>query len=74
MSISYEEAISTLKIMFPDWDEETLGTILVSNQYHVERTIENILSMCGDSDSSNATSNQQEPVVHAPAPQRNAPR
>ncbi len=50
MSISYEEAISTLKVMFPDWDEETLSTVLVSNQYHVERTIENILSMCGDSD------------------------
>eukprot|EP01033_Poteriospumella_lacustris_P008159 gene8160-5875_t len=63
MSISYEEAISTLKVMFPDWDEETLSTVLVSNQYHVERTIENILSMCGDADAAASTATN-----HAPSP------
>lgn len=83
MSISYEEAISTLKVMFPDWDEETLSTVLVSNQYHVERTIENILSMCGDSDvSSNPAPapipvTQQSPqpssAAHAPIPSVSSP-
>lgn len=62
MSISYEDAISTLKTMFPEWDEETLGTILISNQYHVERTIENILSMCGDVDVSPSPAVQQAPA------------
>jgi len=47
-NITFEDAVATLKTMFPDWDEETLTTILVSNDYHVERTIENVLSMCGD--------------------------
>lgn len=49
MSISFESAVETLKVMFPDWDEETLSSILISNQYHVERTIETVLSMQGDS-------------------------
>jgi uncharacterized SAM-binding protein YcdF (DUF218 family) len=48
-NISFEDAIVTLKSMFPEWDEETLSTVLVSNNYHVERTIESVLSMCGDS-------------------------
>lgn len=48
MSISFEEAIGQLKIMFPDWEEETLSTLLVANNYHVERTIETVLSMNGD--------------------------
>jgi hypothetical protein len=61
MSISYEEAISTLKVMFPDWDEETLSTVLVSNQYHVERTIENILSMSGEAVASPAPPTSQTP-------------
>eukprot|EP01031_Cornospumella_fuschlensis_P035004 gene35003-42391_t len=34
--------------MFPEWDEETLSTLLVANNYHVERTIETVLSMSGD--------------------------
>jgi len=61
MSISFENAVETLKSMFPEWDEETLTTLLMSNQYHVERTIETILSMCGDTDVS-------APASVAPAP------
>ena len=38
-------AIGTLKAMFPEWDEASLGDILVSNGYHVERSVETILSM-----------------------------
>ena len=48
MSISFEDAVKTLKSMFPEWDEEMLGVILESNQYHVERTIEVVLSMSGE--------------------------
>lgn len=59
MSISFENAVGTLKSMFPEWDEETLTTLLMSNQYHVERTIETILSMCGDGDTG---------AAEAPAP------
>lgn len=48
MSISFENAVATLTAMFPDWDEETLSTLLISNNYHVERTIETVLAMSGD--------------------------
>lgn len=41
--------------MFPTWDEETMAAILVSNDYHVERTIEQILSMAGEIDASDTT-------------------
>lgn len=61
MSISFENAVGTLKSMFPEWDEETLTTLLMSNQYHVERTVEMILSMSGDVDSG-------APEPQAPAP------
>lgn len=52
-SISFETAVETLKVMFPDWDEETLTTILISNNYHVERTIETVLTMSGDTNVNN---------------------
>lgn len=63
-NISFEEAVSTLKVMFPDWDEETLTTILISNNYHVERTIESVLTMSGDT---NVNSSEPAPTP-APAP------
>ncbi len=34
--------------MFPEWDEDTLTTLLISNNYHLERTIETVLTMSGD--------------------------
>jgi hypothetical protein len=55
MSISFESAVATLKAMFPEWDEETLSTILMSNNYHVEQTIETVLSM-GDTSGVDASS------------------
>ena len=33
--------------MFSDWDRDTLAAILESNNFHVEMTIEQCLSMCG---------------------------
>lgn len=47
-SISFEDALATLQAMFPEWDRDTLETLLVSNDYHVERTIETVLTMNGD--------------------------
>lgn len=48
MSIPFDNAVGTLQSMFPEWDPETLTTLLISNNYHVERTIESILTMQGD--------------------------
>jgi hypothetical protein len=80
MSISFENAVGTLKSMFPEWDEETLTTLLMSNQYHVERTIETILSMCGDADAgvvepaAPAPSHVvQSTAINAPAPAASYP-
>jgi hypothetical protein len=61
MSITFESAVATLKSMFPEWDEETLSTILMSNNYHVEQTIETVLSM-GD------TSGMESPPAVSTSP------
>ena len=45
MSITYEEAVDTLCAMFENWDRQTIVELFESNGYHVERTIETILSM-----------------------------
>lgn len=47
MSVSYEDAMNSLTAMFPEWDQETLGAVLQSNDYHLERTVEVILTMEG---------------------------
>eukprot|EP01038_Epipyxis_sp_PR26KG_P007693 gene7693-10464_t len=59
MSISFEDAVATLKSMFADWDEETLSAILISNNYHVEHAIETVLSMSGDVANSSSSVPQQ---------------
>lgn len=75
MSISFDAAVASLKVMFPDWDEETLSTLLIANNYHVERTIETILTMLGDPNASSVVESSQPPPpviqsrpVPAPAP------
>lgn len=73
MSISFEVAVSTLTAMFPDWDEETLSTLLISNNYHVERTIETVLAMSGDASVDMPQTQQPQPTpmptpVPTPAP------
>jgi hypothetical protein len=50
MSITFEAAIQELQTMFPEWDQETLETLLQANGNHVERTIESILAMEGATD------------------------
>lgn len=44
MALSYDDAIATLASMFGDWDRETLGLILQSNNYQLESSIEFILA------------------------------
>jgi hypothetical protein len=62
MSIPFDNAVGTLESMFPEWDKETLTTLLISNSYHVERTIEMVLSMQGDA---NPSSENVQPSVSA---------
>lgn len=45
MSISREEAMQSLRSMFPDWDVQTMSLLLASHGNHMERTIESILAM-----------------------------
>lgn len=50
MSISYEEALSTLTAMFGDpWNQDTLDTVLRIKKGHMENTVEAILQH-GDGD------------------------
>lgn len=50
MSITYEEALSTLTSMFgPPWTQETLDAVLRHHEGHMENTVETVLSH-GDGD------------------------
>lgn len=60
MSVSFEDALGTLTSMFPEWDRETLSALLTSNGYHVERTIENVLSMSGEMSAEEQLQQQQQ--------------
>ena len=54
MALTYEEALETICSMFEGWDRETITAVFESNGYHVERTIETILSMEQPNTDSNA--------------------
>ena len=43
MSISRKEALSELKLMFPDYDKQALNTLLRANDNMLGTTIEYIL-------------------------------
>eukprot|EP00595_Chromulina_sp_UTEXLB2642_P000149 CAMPEP_0196761096 /NCGR_PEP_ID=MMETSP1095-20130614/213_1 /TAXON_ID=96789 ORGANISM="Chromulina nebulosa, Strain UTEXLB2642" /NCGR_SAMPLE_ID=MMETSP1095 /ASSEMBLY_ACC=CAM_ASM_000446 /LENGTH=267 /DNA_ID=CAMNT_0042110193 /DNA_START=14 /DNA_END=817 /DNA_ORIENTATION=+ len=73
MSISENEALESLQSMFPHWDRETLQTVLYTNNGHMERTIENILIMDGNSDTSESyTTPATAPVPSVPYRQPNS--
>lgn len=57
MALTFESAVDSLSAIFPSWDKETLGSILISNGGRVESTIEMILSMEGSGENSNNQSN-----------------
>lgn len=46
MAVSFEDALNTLKSMFPDIEDETLSMVLESQNGHMEKTVEILLSMC----------------------------
>lgn len=45
MSVTFEDAMASLTSMFPEWDRDTLEALLASNDYHLERTVETVLTM-----------------------------
>ena len=45
MAVSFEDAVDTLLAMFPSWDKSALSELLLSNQNHMERTVEAVLMM-----------------------------
>ena len=45
MAVSFEDAVETLAVMFPSWDKSALSELLLSNQNHMERTVEAVLMM-----------------------------
>eukprot|EP00568_Trieres_chinensis_P008523 CAMPEP_0183295812 /NCGR_PEP_ID=MMETSP0160_2-20130417/3628_1 /TAXON_ID=2839 ORGANISM="Odontella Sinensis, Strain Grunow 1884" /NCGR_SAMPLE_ID=MMETSP0160_2 /ASSEMBLY_ACC=CAM_ASM_000250 /LENGTH=84 /DNA_ID=CAMNT_0025457345 /DNA_START=353 /DNA_END=603 /DNA_ORIENTATION=+ len=50
MSITYEEALSTLTSMFgPPWTQDALDAVLRHHEGHMENTVETVLSH-GDGD------------------------
>jgi hypothetical protein len=57
MALSYEDAVQTLKGMFSDFDEETLGMVLQSNGGHMERTVDVLLGMGAQMGGGDATDN-----------------
>ena len=59
-NINYNDAIEMLHGMFADWDKETLGIILESNNYHLESTIEQCLTMSGG-ETSKSNDSQKQP-------------
>jgi hypothetical protein len=68
MAVTFEDALNTLQAMFSDWDRDALAVVLESNHYHLERTIEFVLS------SSAPAAPPSEQSSSAPAPASAAAR
>ncbi|EGG23570.1 hypothetical protein DFA_05703 [Cavenderia fasciculata] len=68
MSVPYEEALNSLQSMFSSFDRELIGAVLQQNKGHMEKTIDALLEMSGetpinqntDSDASLAQLQQDE--------------
>lgn len=45
MALSYDEGMSVLRAMFPDWDAQVLAELLEANEGHLENTIDMVLTM-----------------------------
>lgn len=68
MAVSFNNALSTLKSMFPDMDEAILSDIMISNDYHIERTVEQVLTLTLNEDSSSPQTESGSFAAAAPAP------
>eukprot|EP00026_Physarum_polycephalum_P011645 Phypoly_transcript_11884.p2 GENE.Phypoly_transcript_11884~~Phypoly_transcript_11884.p2 ORF type:complete len:183 (+),score=39.07 Phypoly_transcript_11884:218-766(+) len=49
MTVKYEEAMETLTTMFGSIDKEVIDAVLRANDFHMERTIDNLLTMSDSS-------------------------
>lgn len=45
MSLTFDQAVDNLQVIFPTWERDSLSTILITNHGHVERSIETIFQM-----------------------------
>eukprot|EP00286_Rhodomonas_abbreviata_P018620 CAMPEP_0181298614 /NCGR_PEP_ID=MMETSP1101-20121128/5880_1 /TAXON_ID=46948 /ORGANISM="Rhodomonas abbreviata, Strain Caron Lab Isolate" /LENGTH=269 /DNA_ID=CAMNT_0023403655 /DNA_START=69 /DNA_END=875 /DNA_ORIENTATION=+ len=72
MSVSFEDAKSTLHSMFPAMDEETIGDILREHNGHMERAVEVLLTFCGEASPESQIGGAPAPVA-APPQNRPAP-
>lgn len=80
MAITYEEAVNTLCGMFESWDRATIVEVFKSTNYHLERTIEMILTMDGSietpppaTSSTTTEAHQSTNQPSVPAPSRTPP-
>jgi len=62
MTVPYEDAVATLQGMFSNLDREVVCSVLHANRGHMERTIDSLLSLCGETPVNNVPS--ENPPVH----------
>jgi hypothetical protein len=61
--------VDSLCEMFSEWDRESLGSVLETNNFHIERTIEACLAMSGDQGVPGGSSSTQGDLISSsPAP------
>jgi len=63
MALTFESAVNSLSAMFPKWDKEILGSILISNNGRVESTIEMVLAMEGNNDTNNQNDTEVDGIT-----------
>ena len=55
MSVSFESALAQLNAMFPSFDKEVITMVLRTQNGHMERTVEALLTMQGENESAMAS-------------------
>ncbi|KAF0685669.1 Aste57867_22505 [Aphanomyces stellatus] len=74
MSISVDEAIGTLSVMFESYDKDTLIAVLEANDGHLERTIDTLLAMQSDNELAAAEAQGITSATTLPPPAPSSPR
>ncbi|TYZ64685.1 hypothetical protein PybrP1_011037 [[Pythium] brassicae (nom. inval.)] len=67
MALSYDDAMSALRAMFPSWDATALADVLEANEGHFENTIDMVLVMDPPA-ASPAASPAAAAAAHSPPP------
>ena len=65
MAISMGEATRTLQQMMPDMDAEVIASVLESHGGHMERAVESLLAIGGDSPMHRSSINDHSPSRHS---------